>query len=87
MLHVNLGLFGITKQALLKGRLDSEKFTQSNQLIRMPSAWHIASTPKNTVADFRRSGIAVRWDEIKGCLLATVVPEEADRAEEVYVHE
>jgi hypothetical protein len=29
----------------------------------------------------------LRWDEIKGCLIATVIPEEADRALEVFMHE
>jgi hypothetical protein len=55
-------------------------------LIRILSAWHIASTPKNIVASFRRSGIVVRWDEINGFLLATIVPEEGDRVQEVYLY-
>jgi hypothetical protein len=29
----------------------------------------------------------VRWEEARGCLLAAVVPGEADRAQELYVHE
>jgi hypothetical protein len=84
---LDLGLFGITKQAPPKERPDSEKSAQSNQLIRMLSTWHVASTPKNIVASFRRSGTVVRWDEIKGYLPATVVPDEADSAQEVYLHE
>jgi hypothetical protein len=80
-------LFGITKEALTKVRLDSEKSPQSNQLIRMPSAWHVAATPKNIVGSFRRSGIVVRWEEDRGRLLAAVVPGETDRAQELSVHE
>jgi hypothetical protein len=53
----------------------------------MLSAWHVAATPKNIVGSFRRSGIVVRWEEGRGCLVATVVPGEADRAQELYVHE
>jgi hypothetical protein len=82
-----LELFGITKQVLPKVRRDSEKSAQSSELIRMLLTWHIASTPKGIVAIFWRSGIAMRWDEIKDCFLATVVPKEADRAQEVYLHE
>jgi hypothetical protein len=84
---LDLGLFGITKQGLTKVRVDPEKSAQSNQLIRMLSAWHVAATPKNIVGSFRRSGIVVRWEEGRGCLLAAVVPGEADRAQELYVHE
>jgi hypothetical protein len=80
-------LFGISKQALTNVRLDSEKSAQSNQLIRMLSAWSFAATPKNIVGSFRRSGIVVRWEEDRGCLLAAVVPGEVDRAQELYVHE
>jgi hypothetical protein len=80
-------LFGIAKQALTKVRLDSEKSAQSNQLIRMLSAWHVAATPKNIVGSFRRSGIVVRWEEDRGCLLAAVVPGEVDRAQELDVYE
>jgi hypothetical protein len=29
----------------------------------------------------------VRWEEARGWLLAAVVPGEADRAQELYVHE
>jgi hypothetical protein len=40
---LDLGLFGITKQVLTKVRVDPEKSPQSNQLIRMLSAWHVAA--------------------------------------------
>jgi hypothetical protein len=53
----------------------------------MSSAWHVASTPKNVAASFRGSGIVVGWDKIKGCLLARAVPEEANKAQEVYLHQ
>jgi hypothetical protein len=89
MQALDLGLFGITKQALTKVRPDPEKSPQSNQLIRMLSACHVAATPKNIVGSFRRSGIVVRCEEAmgRGCLVAAVVPGEADRAQELYVHE
>jgi hypothetical protein len=47
----------------------------------------MAAKPKNIFASFYGSGIVVRWEEVKGCLVAAVVPEEADRAQEVYLHE
>jgi hypothetical protein len=42
---LDLGLFGLTKQAISKVRLDPDKTVQSSQLIRMFCAWHIAATP------------------------------------------
>jgi hypothetical protein len=50
-------------------------------------AWHTAATPRNIIASFRRSGVVVRWDGNRAFLTAAVVPEEADRAQEVYLHE
>jgi hypothetical protein len=84
---VDLGLLGITKQALTKVRPDSEKSAQSNQLIRMLSASYVAGMRRNIVGSFRRSGMFVRWQEDRGCLFAEVVSEEADRAQELYLHE
>jgi hypothetical protein len=84
---LDLSFFGITKQALTKVRPHSEKSAQSNQLIRMFSAWYVAATPMNIVGSFRGSGIVVRWQEDRGCLLAEVVPEEADHVQELYLHE
>jgi hypothetical protein len=84
---LDLGLFGITKQALTKVRPDSEKSAQTNQLIRMLSAWDVAATPRNIVGSFRRSGIVVRWQEDRGALLAEVVPQEADHAQELSLHD
>jgi hypothetical protein len=84
---LDLGLLGITKQALTKVRPDPEKSAQSNQLIRMLSAWYVAATPKNIVRSFRGSRIVVRRQDDRGCLLAEVVPEEADQAQELHLHE
>jgi hypothetical protein len=84
---LDLGLFGIIKQALTKLRLDSQKSAQSNELIRLLSAGHIAATPTATAASFRRSEIVVRWEEVRDCLVAVLVPEEVDHVQEVYLHE
>jgi hypothetical protein len=42
---------------------------------------------KNIVASFRRPGIIMRWEEISGCPVAAVVPEETEPAQETYLHE
>jgi hypothetical protein len=84
---LDLGLPGITKQALTNVRPYSQKPAQSNQLIRLVSAWEVAATPKNIIASFRRSGIVVRWEKARGYMVAAVTPEEVDRVQEVSLHE
>jgi hypothetical protein len=42
---------------------------------------------ENVVASFQRSIIVVRWEEVRGCLVAAVVHEEVDSAQEVDLHE
>jgi hypothetical protein len=83
---LGLGLLRITTQALTKVQPDSEKSEQSNQLIRMLSAWYVVATPRNIVGSFPQSGIVVRREEGRGCLLAEVVSEDADPAQELHLH-
>jgi hypothetical protein len=84
---LDLGLFGLTKQALGKVRVDPDKTAQSNQFIRMLCAWHIAATAKNVIGNFRRAGLVVEWNEEQERLMAKIVIEAAERAQEVSLHE
>jgi hypothetical protein len=68
-------------------RVDLDRTAQSDQLIRVLCAWHIAATPKNVVGSFRRAGLAVRWNGEQDTLFGGIVPAAADRVQEVFVHE
>jgi hypothetical protein len=70
MQPLDFGLFGLTEQAIRKVRIDPDKTAQSNQLIRMLCAWHIAVTPKNVIGSFRRAGLVVEWNEEQEGLIA-----------------
>jgi hypothetical protein len=61
---------------------------QCNSTSRFDCSGH-GTSPRSEeiIASFCGSEIVARWEEVKGCLVAVVVPEEADRAQEVYLHE
>jgi hypothetical protein len=84
---LDFGLFGLTKQAVRRVRTDSEKTAQSNQLIRMLCAWHVAATPRNVIGSFRRAGLVVYWDARQERLMARVELAAVDCAREVFLHE
>jgi hypothetical protein len=84
---LDLGSFGLTKQALRKVRIDPDKAAQSTHLIRMLCAWHIAAIPKNVMGSFRRTGLFMERNEEQERPMAKIVIEAADRAQEVFFHE
>jgi predicted glycosyl hydrolase (DUF1957 family) len=43
--------------------------------------------PKNVIGSFRRAGLVVEWNEEQKPLMAKIVIEAADRAQEVFLHE
>jgi hypothetical protein len=84
---LDLGVFGLTRQALRRVRTNPEKTAQSNQWIRMLCAWHVAATPRNVIGRFRPAGLVVHWDAGQERLMARVKLAAADRAREVFLHE
>jgi hypothetical protein len=87
MQRLDLGLLGLTKQAIRKVRPDPDMTAQSNQVARMLCAWHVAAMPKNAIGSFRRAGLVLRWNGEQVRLMERIELEAADRAWDVFLHE
>ena len=68
----DLGLFGNQKRWQANISLDQRLNTQTKQCIRILDSLRLATTPKNIIGAFRKSGIVNKYDTATGQLVACV---------------